>query len=48
MILISDQALIKRSADCPGGAGTFGFNSYDLLTAIVIGFRDAKYQLLGL
>ena len=28
----------KRSADCPSGAGTFGFNSYDLLTAVVIGF----------
>ena len=35
---LSYHTKFKRSADCPSGTGTFGFNSYDLLTAVVIGF----------
>lgn len=29
----------KRSTTCPGGNGKFGFNSYSLLTAVVLGFN---------
>ena len=29
---------MKRS-DCPGGVGSFGFNSYDLLTMMILSFN---------
>ncbi len=39
-IYYETDRLTKRStADCPGGIGHFGFNSYDLLTMAVLGFR---------
>ena len=28
-----------KRADCPGGIGSFGFNSYDLLTLMVLSFN---------
>ena len=29
----------RRAAPCPGGNGKFGFNSYQMLTNIVLGFN---------
>ena len=43
LIILADKYLPnierinKRATTCPGGNGKFGFNSYSLMTAVVLG-----------
>ena len=44
LIILADKYLPigrinKRATTCPGGNGKFGFNSYSLMTAVVLGFN---------
>ncbi|XP_023346288.1 hybrid signal transduction histidine kinase E [Eurytemora carolleeae] len=32
----------KKRADCPGGTGKYGFNSYNLLTSMLLGFNTVS------
>jgi hypothetical protein len=32
----------RRRSDCPGGAGKFGFNTYNLLTFLLMSFNQVQ------
>jgi hypothetical protein len=33
----------RRRSDCPGGAGKFGFNTYNLLTFLLMSFNQVQH-----
>ena len=41
---LAAAAARKRSkrSDCPGGSGTFGFNTYNLLAFLLMSFNQVK------
>ena len=41
--VIRESYMDKPTPNCPGGIGSFGFNSYDLLTFALLGKKHLVY-----
>ena len=44
--VIRESSMEKPTPNCPGGIGSFGFNSYDLLTFALLGNNRVILVLL--
>ena len=43
--VIRESYMDKPTPNCPGGIGSFGFNSYDLLTFALLGKKNILFTL---
>ena len=42
------MAELRRGSDCPGGVGSFGFNTYNLLTFMLMSFNQVSNVIVNI